>query len=416
MAWGARNRLPWLLTGWLWFLGTLVPVIGLVQVGIQAFADRYTYLPSLGILVAVVWTAAALAGVEAPASGQPEPVPIGGPDKPATADDRPAGKRRSGLWRRRALGLLGLAALAALAVRTRAQLVWWESSEKLMRHAISVAGPSVLVYGGLAAELLKQGKLEEAAVQYRLGSELDGDIVPALIGLGNVYAAQGKTNQAEQLLRRALTLQPNAAAQFQLADFLQQQGRLEEARVHYLQGLALAPYEAGARNSLGNVYAKQQNWPAAREQFERALKLNPKAAAVHQNLGNLLAIQGRRDEAIAHFTQALQLNPAFADAHNSLGYALALQGRLDEAIPHYRAALASKPGFAEAHFNLGEALARRGDLPLAQAEFESALKYQTNYAQRTSAWPASSPPRNRTPTSSVICARPSASTRNGWGP
>jgi tetratricopeptide (TPR) repeat protein len=238
-----------------------------------------------------------------------------------------------------------------------------------------------LVRGSLGAFYYGKGRLEEAAKQYRLGLELDGDAWPSVVGLANVYAAQGKAAEAERLYRRALASRPTPAHHFVLADFLQDQKRLDEARIHYLQGLALAPYHAGARNQVGNVYAKQQNWPAAREQYERALKLNPKSAGMHFNLGNVLASQGHHAEAIQQFTRALELDPARVDTRNSLGYALASQGNLDEAIQRYQQALAIKPDFAEAHLNLAEALARRGELDQARIHFESALKFQTNSAK-----------------------------------
>jgi len=229
--------------------------------------------------------------------------------------------------------------------------------------------------------LSKKGQLEEAAIHYRHAMELSGDIAPALIGLGTVYAGQGKTNEAESFMRQGLALQPSPAAQFQLADFLLAQQRLDEARVHYLQGLAQAPYHAVAHNQLGNLYARQRNWVAAREQYENAVNLNPRLAGVHDNLGKVLAFQGQIPRAKEEFSKAIDLAPQLAGAHNDLGHALAIEGNLDGAINEYRAALARNPDFAEAHLNLGEALARRGELPRAQAEFEAALRCQTNFAR-----------------------------------
>jgi tetratricopeptide (TPR) repeat protein len=380
LAWRWRHRLPWFITGWLWFLGTLVPTIGLVQVGVQAYADRYTYLPSIGLLVLVVWTVAAWATPGAAASSRLKPVCVAGANELTVGSDQAAASRRSGRWALCGLGLLAVAALVVLASLTRAQLSYWKTTETLMRHTVRVAGDNELSCRALGVLLVKEGKLEEAASQFRAGLKLDGDAVPSLLGFAAVCAAQNSLAEAERLYRKALALKPSGPVQFALADFLQDQGRLDEARVHYLQGLSLVPYQAKARNNLGNVYAKQANWLAAREQYDRALRLNPKSAEAHQNLGTLLSLQGSNAEALVHYSAAVKLQPSFAKAQNSLGSALALQGQLDEAIKHYQAALASKPDFAEAHFNLGEALARRGELAPAQAEFEAALNYQTNYA------------------------------------
>jgi tetratricopeptide (TPR) repeat protein len=385
-AWRFRHRLPWFVVGWLWFLGTLVPVIGLVQVGQQACADRYTYLPSIGILVLAVWTVAFLAGAGAPACSRLEPAPLVRPDELEIVGDKPAGSRRSGRWALRSLGLLSVAALLALSIATRAQLAWWQSSEKLMRHSISVAGPSVLARGGLASELLKKGMLEEAATQYRLGSELDGDVFPALVGLGTVYAAQGKDAEAERLLRRALALRPNAAVHFQLADFLQQQGRLDEARIHYLQGLALAPYHAGARNNLGNLYARQNDWPAAREQFERALKLNPKAAGVHQNLGNLLAIQSQMPAAQAEFEAALRYQTNYAKAHFGLAGVFAAQKQDTNVVCQLREAVRLDPEWLAPLNNLAWLLATHKDPRLRDGPEAVRLANRAIEVAKTNNW------------------------------
>jgi tetratricopeptide (TPR) repeat protein len=233
----------------------------------------------------------------------------------------------------------------------------------------------------LGALYLETGRLKEAEEQYRLGLQLDGDAWPAVVGLAHVYAAQGKTNEAERLFRRALAKRAAPAYHIALADFLQEQNRLEEARVHYLQALARVPYHAGARTQLGNLYAKQQNWPAAREQYERALKLNPKLAGAWYNLGRLEMLQGNSDAAMKHFARAVELQPGFAPAYNSLGSLLALRGQLDAAIFYYQQALASDPNFVEAHVNLAEALARRGRFDPARTHFEVALKLQTNSAR-----------------------------------
>jgi tetratricopeptide (TPR) repeat protein len=211
--------------------------------------------------------------------------------------------------------------------------------------------------------------------------QLDGNAWPSVIGLANVSAAQGKTEEAERLFRSALAGRPTSAYHFQLADFLLDQKRFDEARVHYLQGLARVPFHADARTRLGNLYSAQQNWPAAREQYERALRLNRNSPGVHFNLGTVLATQGHRAEAIHHFTRAVELAPSFAEARNGLGYAFALQGDLPAAIEQFRQALAIKPDLAGAHLNLAEALARNGELEPAQAHFEAALKLQTNYAK-----------------------------------
>lgn len=354
LAWVWRAQRPWFTMGWLWFLGTLVPVIGLVQVGIQAHADRYTYLPSVGLLMLMVWAAAEIA--------------------------ERGGVHRPGALRTALAALTGLL-LGGLVWRTRDQLTLWADTETLMRHTERVAGSSELVRGSLGGFYLQAGRLAEAERQYRLGLELDGDAWPSVVGLANVYAEQGKAAEAEQLFRRALAGRPSPAHHFALADFLHDQNRLDEARVHYLQGLARVPYHAGVRTRLGVLYAKQQNWPAARQQFERALRIHPKLVGAWYNLGRLEMLQGHPDAARTNFLRALTLQPAFAPAQYGLGLLLAAQGQLPEAIAHYQRALAVQPDLADAHLSLAEALARLGQFAPARAHFETALQLQTNSAR-----------------------------------
>lgn len=357
LAWLWRKRLPWFAMGWFWFLGTLIPVIGIVQVGIQAHADRYTYLPSIGLWVLVVWSVAHLVRRRVPAT----------PAQSATTTDRSDDarfERFNGSTAQRALALLTLTVLCVFAVLTRAQLAHWESTEKLLRHTERVAGPSALMRGALAGHYLDEGRLEEAAEQYRLGLRIAGDAWAHVLGLANVYAAQGKAAEAERLYRRTLAAQPSAGGHFQLANFLQGQNRLDEARSHYLQSLALAPYQAVVRNQLGNVHAKQGNWPAAREQFERALRLNPRSAGLHFNLANVLAFQGKPGEAAVHYRRALELGrravnegPASARAHFGLAGVYAALRQPDRVAHHLREAIRLDPKDAEPLNNLAWLLA-----------------------------------------------------------
>jgi protein O-mannosyl-transferase len=375
LAWRWRERLPWFPVGWLWFLGTLIPVIGIVQVGIQSRADRYTYLPSIGLWVLVVWTAARFAGVGAPAGSRPPTATTAGPGGPGDLWVGDGESQRSNaavpVGFARILLYLAGAALLLFVILTRVQLSHWEDTGKLMLHTERVAGPSELMRGALGGYYFSKGKLKEAAEQYRLGLRTAGDAWSYVVGLANVYAAQGKVAEAERLYRRALAAKTDPGRYLVLADFLQNQNRLDEARSQYLQGLALAPYHYTARNQLGNVYAKQQNWPAAREEYERALRLNPKSPGLHFNLANVLVFQGHNAGAVEHFTRALQLNanalkanPANAKAHFGLAGVYAKLGQPAQVVYHLREAIRLDPSDGEALNNLAWLLATSPDATL----------------------------------------------------
>jgi Flp pilus assembly protein TadD len=308
------RRAPYLIVGWLWYLGTLVPVIGVVQVGLQARADRYTYVPLIGIFIMVAWGTRDLALKVA--------------------------HRADGTGVRRVLAGLGVLAVVACTVVSRAQVGTWRNSATLFAHAIAVTDGNFLAHNNLGLARQRAG-------------DLDG---------------------AEAELREALRLAPDYVdAHFNLGLTLERQGRLDAAVAEYVEVLRRAPAHARALASLGAARHEQGDLDGAVADLRRALALHPDLLEAHVNLGAVLHAQGDLASAAAEYTAALRLAPANPEAHNNLGNVLAQQGRLDEAARHYEAALAARPDFADAHYNLGNVHAARGDLAGAIAEFSAAL-------------------------------------------
>ncbi len=193
-----RTRQPYLLTGWLWYCGTLIPVIGLVQVGGQAMADRYTYLPSLGLFIMVVWGAAELA-------------------KP---------------WRYHAmaLGVAGGAVVLVCVGLTRRQLVYWQDSETLYRHTLAVTTDNFLAHHNLGIFLYKKGRTGEAITQYQEALRLKPDDAIAHYDLGTALGKEGQTDEAIIQFQEAIQLNPdNAEARINLGTALAVKGRMDEA-------------------------------------------------------------------------------------------------------------------------------------------------------------------------------------------
>jgi tetratricopeptide (TPR) repeat protein len=350
---GWRRR-PWLLVGWLWYLGMLAPVIGFIQVGGAARADRYTYLPQIGLYLMVAWGAADLCG----------------------------GRR----WLRVVAGCAAAAVLAGLLAEARLQTTFWKDSITLWTHALDCTSDNHIAHNNLGVALAGQGRLAEAVAEYQRTLAIKPDYATAHNNLGLALAAQGRLAEAVPHYERALELQPDfAEAQNNLGGALTAQGRLAEAVPHYERALQLQPDFAEACYNLGNTLARQGRLADAVEQFERALRLKPDDFKARYNLGNALAKQGELAEAIQQFEWALRLAPGFAEAHNNLGNALTAQGRRAEAIQQFEQAIQLKPDFAEAHCNLAGALAREGKLPAAIQQLQQAMNLATAQNQTSMA-------------------------------
>ncbi len=322
--WRERRRLPFAVVGWVWYLVTLLPVIGLVQVGEQARADRFTYIPFIGLSLL-------------PAFGLPALV-----------------TSRGG---RRFLAAGAVAAVAAWCVLTRAQVETWRDSETLFRHALRVAGGSPLVHYNLGNELMRQGERAEAREHYQAALRLKPRYVPAHVNLGNLLASEGDQDAAAAAYRAALTTEPGRLeAHTGLSTVLRQMGRPAEALDHAAEAVRLSPGLASAHLNLGLVQARLGDVAAAERSYAAALALNPELGSARYALGNLLAASGRLAEAEQQFREAARLRPGDADALNNLGRTLALQGHRQEALTYYRKALAADPEHALARQNLDEAL------------------------------------------------------------
>lgn len=344
------RRRPYLVVGWLWFMGTLVPVIGLVQVGIQSMADRYTYIPLVGLFVAVVW------GIGEWAAGQ--------------------------AWRGDVVAVGVPVCLAGCAWLTVRQIEYWRNSETLFRRAVAVTKKNYLAYNNLGFYLSGKGRADEAMENYRKALEINPAYEDALNNLGYALAGRKEYAEAIRLYEAALRVRPNhVEVHNNLGNALSETGRIEEAIRHYRFVLERKPEHADAHNNLGIALAMQGKLDEAITEFHDAIRSKPNYASAHSNLGNALAAQHKLEEAIQEYQETLRLNPKEAQAHNNLGNVLTEQGRTEEAIGHYREALGLNADNPEAHYNLGLALARQGQRNEAAAHFTEALKLKPDYAE-----------------------------------
>ncbi len=284
--WSMR-RFPFFFVGWFWFLGTLVPVIGLVQVGSQFIADRYTYIPLIGIFIIVSWGAFMLLSRWR--------MPVG------------AGR------------IAVVFVLASLVLVTRWQLTFWRDGETLFRRALEVVPDNAIAYATLGQYSYEGGQPDRAIEDYRHALALEPNDSDTHDNLGVVLAEQGQADEAIAEYNAALRLNPsNAEAHNNLANVLHHKGRTDEAIPHFREALRLDPDFPEAHNNLGNALAGRGELTEAVSHYRAALDLNPNLAEAHCNLGLALVRLGRRDEAVTEFNATLRLKPDFAIALRAL--------------------------------------------------------------------------------------------------
>ncbi|MGO9476956.1 MAG: tetratricopeptide repeat protein, partial [Limisphaerales bacterium] len=345
-----RRRCPWILTGWLWYLIMLVPVIGIVQVGGQTRADRYTYLPQIGLYLMLTWAAAELS----------------------------AGWR----YRRVVLGGGATIILAGLIFCAHTQTSYWRDSESLWAHTLACTSGNAVAHNSLGNALFQKGRVDEAMVQYQKALQIKPDSAEACYNLGITLAKKGDVDEAIAYYQRALQIKPDdAGVHNNLGNALLQKGQVDEAITHYQRALQIKPDDAGVRNNLGSVLLQKGQVDEAMAHFQKALEIKPDYAEVHNNLGNALLQKGQVDEAITHYQRALQIKPDFAEVHFNLGAVLFKKGRVDEAIAHFQKALQINPDYAEVHNNLGNALLQKGQVDEAIAHFQKALQIKPDSAR-----------------------------------
>jgi tetratricopeptide (TPR) repeat protein len=350
VVWAAsRKRSRWLVTGWFWYLGMLVPVIGLVQGAGEAMADRFAYLPLIGVFIMLGWSV---------------------PDR---------------VLERRIVKVMAcvvaVAVLAVCAVLSRIQVGYWKNSETLFRHALDVTRDNWLAHCDLGSALARAGKFEDAMGHFKQALQIKPEFAEAHYNLGLALVQLGKVPEAIGHWEQALRIKPDyAEAHYNLGLAVVQQGKVQEAIGHWEQALRFKPDYAIAHDNLGLALAQLGKVQEAIGHYQQALRIKPDYAEAHYNLGKVLGRDGKHQEAIAQYEQALRFKPDYAEAHYSLGLALVQLGKVQEAIGHWEQTLRIGPDHAEAHYNLGLALVQSGKVPEAIGHWEQALRIKPDYA------------------------------------
>jgi len=290
----ARRRydLAPLAVGWLWYLGALVPVIGLVQVGAQGMADRYTYIPSIGILIMLAWGAARFS-------------------------DRL--KHRNIV-----LGISTALLLILLTLCTRAQVRYWKNSLTLFRHTVEVTRNNHIVQYHYANALVKDGRLDEAAFHFQKSLRINPRYKKPYDGLAKSFYKQGKFDETIAVCIKRLRIgKPEAAIYHRLGMAYTRKGAGSLAIQSFKESLRLKPDSAPTHENLAKLVMGLKNPDEAIRHLTEAIRLNPNIASTQFHLARALNIKGRTEEAITHFAQALRLKPNWEKPMNSLARILA---------------------------------------------------------------------------------------------
>jgi len=314
-----RVERPYLAVGWLWFLSTLLPVIGLVHFANHIIADRYAYVTSIGLFMMLVWAGAELVG--------------------------------AGIKRRIIAYVLIPIVLTTCAMSAQSQLRYWQSSETLFRHALAVNKNDFVAYENLGFYFDTYKELAQAEHCYRTALAINPASTFAMERLASLMVTKGNNAEAVALAEAALRL----------------------------EGQGHGAYYA--HSTLGLALMKLGKRADALEHYNEAIRLKPDFAPAHFNLANALAGEGRFQETVEQYQESLQWDPDSEDAHNNLAYLLIRQGKLPQAQEEFRAALRLKPGMWQAEYGLGHVLSRQGNAKQAAEHYRQALRARPDFSE-----------------------------------
>ncbi len=337
-------RRPYLLMGWLWYLGTLVPVIGLVQVGDQAWADRYTYLPLIGAFVMAVWLICDLI------------------------------KSRVVLQSASVLAAVGLMLLTSM------QLRYWQNTRTLFEHADQVTPQNYMAITVLGSLLAKEHKYDEAMAYYHKALSYQPNFPEAHFFLGDALDEQGKLDEAIAEYQKSLWFRPTQEqTDIFMGIALGKQKKYDEAIAHYTAALKLNPDSAVTHNNLARIFHTQGRFDEAIAHYHAALEIDPKLELAHNNLGILLIQKGNLAAGVKQLREALRIKPGNAETEYNLALALNQQAQWSEAAEFFAKTIGQHPGDPKAHYEFAVALGHLKKIREAMSEYASALLIQPDF-------------------------------------
>jgi tetratricopeptide (TPR) repeat protein len=343
------GRAPYVLTGWLWYVVMLLPVIGLVQIGSQAMADRYTYTPLVGIFIVIAW------GVPALLARWPT--------------------------RRVVLPVAAAVIVLLLTVTARAQVGYWSDTLTAWQHAIDVDPDNFVAHDALGSILVREGRVDEGIAHLRIALAVGPAFADTNYNLGVAFMRKGRNEEAEAFFRAAIARRPDyPEAHNNLGLMLIAQKRVDDAMAEYRAAIATGPELAEPHNNLGAALASKGDNAGAIAEYRTAIRLNPNLVQAHYRLGLALAATGSVDEAVSEYSEAIRLDPTFAPAYNDRGFVYFGRGRLADALADCDQAIRLQPDLASAWNNRGFIKATQGALPAAVSDFTEAVRLDPSSA------------------------------------
>lgn len=378
------KQFPYFISGWLWYLGTLVPVIGLVQVGVQSMADRYTYIPLIGLFIVIVWGVCDLT-------------------------ERLA-------YKKYILASISAIVILLLVTCTLSQLKYWKDTKSLFSRAIAVTNNNYVMHCNMGVLFAEQGNIQDAVFHYEAALKIKPNDADTNYNYGNLLVAQGKLDKAIGHYIIAIKGTPKfAPAHNNLGIAYARSANQEKAIEQFREAIKINPYYIEAKNNLETALAQQEknkklqankntdnnvisntvqdqmqagmalfkkgDLDGAISHFSEVLKLDPENLNAHVSIGLAFGYKQNFEEAIVHFRKAIKINPKTFEVYNSLAVALTHTGKVEEAIGQLKKAIEINPKFAKAYNSLGVILAKTGKLDEGIVYLREALRLDQNYAE-----------------------------------
>jgi tetratricopeptide (TPR) repeat protein len=346
--WKAR-KYPYLIVGLAWYLIMLLPVIGILQVGWHSMADRYTYIPLIGIFIMIAW------GMSDLVEGRP--------------------------WGKAALAVTAGGVMGALMILAWVQVGHWKDSVRLFEYVVKASPGNALAHNNLGSAYQDEGRMKEAIAQYHESIRIKPFFLKAYVNLALAMDREGRSDIAIAFFQHIIMNWPQfGAGHAMLADILKKQDKPSEAITKYLESLQIEEFpEVHVR--LGLLLAKEGKTEEAAFHFYRALEMNPALVDARVNLGILLVKKGMIDEARKEYLTALRVVPNLTEAHFSLGNLYLREGKLEDARRHLAEAVQADPDHAGARTNLGVTMGRQGNIKEATEQLEKAVALKPDFAQ-----------------------------------
>jgi len=346
----SARRLPYLVMGWFWYLGTLVPVIGIVQVGIQSMADRYTYIPLIGIFVMVAW-------------GIPELL-----DK----------------WQLKKIALATLTGIVIpiLIVCSWIQVGYWKNSNILFEHALEVTVNNYLAHTSLASTLIEQGDLDGAIKHCTEALRINPKYTYAYNNMGRALRKKGDIQGSIEQYKQSLKINPHFIPIYLiLGRALVEEKHYNEAVNQFQECLKIDPQNCDVYNSLGNIMQERGNLDDAIKYYMKALQIDPHQERVYYNLGIAYNKKGNIKKAIGYFEDAIREKPGYVEAINNLKTTRKLQKDYEDSILRIQEVLKTEPQNVVLITKLGGIYRQQGECDKAITQYQKAISIQPNFVQ-----------------------------------